>query len=234
MTQLRKPTRSRRWGDSGFTLIEVLIAMGIFSVLISVTFTLFIQIMNQSKDTIARTRALQEARLGISQIDRQVRSGNVILDPATEDLSTSGVGPYYSMRIFTQVDGKERCAQWRVIDKDGDGFGNLEFRSWAPGYPGVVDVTDWGPVAHNIVEMDSTPPTSESQIVADQPSTWPPFWVDTEMTAGTQAQLVRVTLRLKDPQERGDTDPTLVTTVITGRNTIFGYPASSCSQAPPP
>lgn len=219
--------------DGGFSLVEMLVAMAVFSLLITITFSLLIQIMNQSKDTIARTRAIQQAQLGIAQIDRQVRSGNVILDPAAEGVATSGVGPFFSMRIYTQVDGEQRCAQWRVIDEDGDTFGNLEFRTWAPGYPGVLDVDDWSIVAHNLVEMDVAP-TTEADIDPDDPTTWPPFWVDVESTGGTQAQLVRVTLRLKDPQEREGADPTSVTTVITGRNTVFGYPASSCSTAPPP
>jgi hypothetical protein len=207
--------------------------MFIFGILISVTFGLLIQIMNMSKDTLARTRALEEAKLGLSQIDRQVRSGNVILNPEFENTSTSGVGPYFSMRIYTQVDGKQTCAQWRVKDADEDGFGNLEFRTWKPGWLPGMTVEPWSVVAHNLVEMDEDPPTGPGDITSN-PSTWPPFWVDESASGGTQAQNVRVTLRLKDPLERGDTKATSITTVITGRNTVFGYPASSCAQAPPP
>ncbi|MBN2177012.1 MAG: type II secretion system protein [Demequinaceae bacterium] len=216
--------------DDGYSLTELLIAMGIFGVLIAFTFGILIQIMNQSKDTIARTHALEQAQLGLAQIDRQVRSGNVILDPAAEGLSTSGVDPYYSMRIYTQVDEIPKCAQWRVIDVDEDGFGNLEFRSWLPSQPNTA--TSWAVVARDLIQVD-VHPTSPADITSN-PSTWPPFWVDSTATAGTQAQLVRVTLRLKDPDQREDSEPASVTTVITGRNTVFGYPASACATAPPP
>jgi hypothetical protein len=205
--------------------------MGIFGILISITFGILIQIMNQSKDTIARTHALEQAQLGIAQIDRQVRSGNVIFDPENENKLTSGVDPFYSMRIYTQVDELPKCAQWRVIQVGGNTFGDLEYRTWPPGVPSSA--TPWSTVAHDLVQVD-VHPTFSTDIVKDDPSTWPPFWVDSESTGGTEAQLIRVTLRLKDPEQRADTEPISVTTVITGRNTVFGYPASSCSQAPPP
>jgi prepilin-type N-terminal cleavage/methylation domain-containing protein len=224
----------RRWrrfpeGEGGYSLTELLVAMGIFSIVMVVVSSLMIDMTNMSKDTLARVRTLEEAKLGISQIDRQVRSGNVILDPASENETTSGVPAYFSMRIYTQADGTTpRCAQWRVIDKDEDTFGNLEYRTWLPGYPPTA-VTSWSVVARNLVKMDFT-----GTIVPADPSTWPPFWVDNTLSAGTQAQFVRVTLRLKDPNERADAKPSSVTTVVTGRNTIFGYPAGSCANAPDP
>ena len=47
------------------------------------------------------------------QIDRQVRSGNVIADPANEGTALSGVEPYYALRVYTQTDGVFQCVQWR-------------------------------------------------------------------------------------------------------------------------
>lgn len=226
--------RPRIRRDSGFTLVEMLVVMGVFGLLMVITFTILLQFMFQAQDAQARALALQDMRLGVSQIDRQVRSGNVIRDPATEVAGVAGisVGPFYSMRIFTQEGGEPRCAQWRVIDHDDDGFGDLEFRSWDPGYPGVLDVDDWGAVAHNIVDV-GVHPTSTSQIDRNDPATWPPFWVDTAVGSRTQAQFVRITLRLKAPGQREDTKPVSVTTVVTGRNTIFGYPSSTCGVVPP-
>jgi hypothetical protein len=207
--------------------------MGIFALLMSFTFTILINVMYQSRDSQSRALALQDMRLGVSQIDRQVRSGNVIVDPESETVATSGVEKFYSMRILTQESGRERCAQWRVIDSDGDGFGNLEFRTWDPAYDAVLDVTPWGVVAHNIIDV-GIHPTSSLQILPDDESTWPPFWVDKTLGTRTEAQFVRITLRLKAPGQDEDSSIAAVTTVITGRNTIFGYPSSSCSKVPPP
>ncbi len=229
MSSLERSQPRRR--DEGYSLTELLVSMTVFSILIGITFGLLIQMTYQSKDTLARVRAIEEAKIGISQIDRQVRSGNVILDPGLETFSNSGVDKWFSMRIYTQVDGTFKCAQWRVNDFDGDGFGNLEFRSWSPGTPS--DVTPWAVVAHNLVKMDVAP-TDEDDIIPGQPETWPPFWVDPSVGAGTESQFVRVTLRLKDPSEREGAKATSVSTVITGRNTIFGYTADHCSTVPSP
>jgi hypothetical protein len=203
--------------------------MGIFAILMGFTFSILIGIMNQTRDSQARALALEDMRLGLSQIDRQVRSGNVILDPSLETTENSGVDKFYSMRILTQEGGRPRCAQWRVIDHDGNGFGSLEFRTWDPDYPLVDDVTGWGVVAHNIVDV-GVHPTSVSAITSD-PATWPPFWVDKPVGSVTKSQFVRITLRLKAQGAKGT--PASVTTVVTGRNTVFGYSTTSCSDVPP-
>jgi prepilin-type N-terminal cleavage/methylation domain-containing protein len=226
---LNNDDRSR---DSGFSLPEMLVTMAVFGLLMSFTFGILISIMYQSRDTQSRALALEDMRLGLSQIDRQVRSGNVILDPEEEGIATSGVEPFYSMRIFTQEGGEARCAQWRVIDKDGDGYGNLEFRTWDPIYPASADVDPWGVVAHNIIDV-GVHPTSSADIDPTKPATWPPFWTDKTIGSRTEAQFVRITLRLRAPGEIGDMAAS-VTTVVTGRNTVFGYPSSTCSVVPPP
>ncbi|WNM28670.1 type II secretion system protein [Demequina capsici] len=213
------------------TLTELLVSMLIFGILMGIVFSVLISITYLSKDTLAQTRAIEEARLGVSQIDRQIRSGNVILDPASEDENTSGVKAYFSMRINTQENGKDMCVQWRVIDADGDGFGDLQFRSWEPGNTGGA--TDWGVVARNLVEMDVNP-VSSADIDPTDPTTWPPFWVDDSNTGTTTAQFVRVTLRLKDPSARESAKAVSVSTVVTGRNSVIGYPESKCQAYPAP
>jgi prepilin-type N-terminal cleavage/methylation domain-containing protein len=219
--------------DAGLTLTELLISMMIFGLLMAMVTSIMISLTNMSKDSLARSRAVGEARLGLAQIDRQVRSGNVILNPANESMSTAGVPAFFSMRIYTQEDGVPKCAQWRVIDHDEDGYGDLEFRTWDPAYPAVIDVSSWSPVAHNMVEM-ATPPSSQSDINVNNPLTWPPFWVNTAASGTTKAQAVTISLRLKDPQERSESKATTITTTVTGRNTVYSGASVSCSSVPTP
>jgi len=218
--------------DSGISLAEILVGMMIFGVLMIIVTSVMISLTNMSKDSLARARAISEARTGVAQIDRQVRSGNVILDPEFESVLTSGVPRFFSMRIYTQEDGLAKCAQWRVIDHNGDLFGDLEFRTWDPPFP-TTTVTPWASVAHNLVAMDVTP-VSATDIIPSNPKTWPPFWVDDSSSGGTDAQFVKVTLRLKDPSEDPDSEPTAISTTVTGRNTVFNYPTNYCSVAPTP
>ena len=220
--------RSRN--DKGMTLTELLVGMGIFGILMGFVFTIMIQMMYLSRDSMGRVNATESARLGVSQIDRQVRSGNVILDPASETLAASGVAPYYSLRIYTQEGGTAKCAQWRVIDH-GDG-GVLEYRNWRPNYPSDPYVSDWGVVAHGVVlSGSSTPDPNDS-------ATWPPFWKDTSTSVaagtGTPAQNVRITLHVTDDMMKDGAKPITMSTVVTGRNTILGMSESECSTVPTP
>lgn len=229
--------RRRLRKDEGFSLTEMLVVMAIFGVLMAITFSILVVVMKQTRDSEARVRSLAQMRLGLSQIDRQVRSGNLIRDPADE-VGTAGssedVPPYYSMRIYTQEGGEARCAQWRVIDHEDDGYGNLEFRTWDPTYPASTDVDDWHVVARNILDVGARPdPDDPDAIDPNDPLTWPPFWADSSLGSSTDAQFVRITFRFKEPEQSSYTKPASVTSVVTGRNTVFGYPSTSCSNVPP-
>jgi prepilin-type N-terminal cleavage/methylation domain-containing protein len=220
----RRRAASRR--DEGYNLVELLVAMTIFSILIALIIGLMITMMGQAKDNLARTRAVEQARLGLSQIDRQVRSGNLILDPALDGVAESGVPANYSLSIYTQEGGVAKCAQWRVkFPSSTATYGALEFRSWAPGAPSTV--TDWYTVAQN-VSRPVTPFNSANS------TTWPPFWVDASVSSGTVAQNIRITLRTLDPESDSRAKAVVVTSVVTGRNTVFGYSPLQCSSVPAP
>lgn len=223
---MRRSIKERMRDDRGYNLVELLVAMTIFSVLIAAIFGLMIAMMFQAKDNFARTRSVEQARIGLSQIDRQVRSGNLILDPALDGVAQSGVPANYSLRIYTQEGGVEKCVQWRVIFASAAAeVGDLQFRSWEPGAPATA--TDWSLVADNVVRP-ATPFNSTNS------KTWPPFWVDTSITTGTEAQNIRITLRMKDPDAAERATPAAVSSVVTGRNTVFGYSPLNCSSVPAP
>lgn len=216
--------------DNGFSLMEMIVTMAMFSLLLAMVFTLLISLTYQARDDLARARSVEQARLGIAQIDRQVRSGNVIIDPASDGITVSGVPKNYSLRIFTQEggEGNEKCAQWRVYVPPGQTYGDLQYRTWDPHFPEST-VTDWYVVAQNSVMLPEG-----TVIEAADSATWPPFWLDTTMNPKTKAQNVRITLRMLDPQTREGAKPTVITTVVTGRNTVFGYSETACSPVPSP
>lgn len=221
--------RLRPRDDHGFSLVELIVVMTMFSAIMAMVFTILITLTNQARNDLAQSRAVDQARVGIAQIDRQVRSGNLIIDPQFDFGPTvSGVDAYYSMRLFTQVDGVDRCAQWRVYNGDSDAFADLQFRTWSPQYGVDGDVTEWYIVAENSV----SPPVDV--IDPNDRESWPPFWIDSTLPSGSEAQNIRITLRMQDPDARGSSKPVTVSTVVTGRNTVFGYPTSSCNDIPPP
>ena len=216
---------SRR--DGGYTLVEMLVAMSLFAGVLAIVFTILITVSWQSRDNLARDNSVAQARLALMQIDRQVRSGNVIADPSSDPLLNSGAAQYYSLRVYTQTDGVYQCVQWRVVFPTDPQFGELQYRSWMKDWLTGGAVTDWRVVARNVVK-----PTS-AILSSSDPSTWPPFFIDTSFAAGSRAQTIRVTMRLKDPGARASSKPITVTSVLTGRNTVFGYDSDECATVPP-
>ncbi len=220
MSRAVRRVRARR-RDEGWTLIELMVSMSIFIALLTIVFSLLVTMSQQTADNMSRAQQVTEVRLGLSQIDRQVRSGNVISDPSLETSANSGVPANYSLRVYTQTDGTNRCAQWRVIFPSGQptAGGELQFRSWQTDWLSTGVVTAWRVVARDLVS-DGNPTDAPFQRIAA-----PASWI---------AQSVQVTLWVKGPGSRSASAPTVITSVLTGRNTIFGYPADECAAVPTP
>lgn len=141
MAQLREGRR----GDKGTTLVELLISMTIFSLALAMVYSVLITVQRQTNDQTSRADSVGNARLALQQIDRQVRSGNVLYNPASETLPLS-------MRVYTQANGDQRCVQWQVFN------GKLRSRSWSPTWTTDGQVSAWAVVAHDVVNTTATPP----------------------------------------------------------------------------
>ena len=165
-------TRTR--DERGTTLVEVLISMTIFTLALAMVYSVLITVQRQTKDQTSRADTVGNARLALAQIDRQVRSGNVLYNPASEALPLS-------MRVYTQANGDQRCVQWQVYS------GKLRTRSWSPTWQTDGEVSGWAVVAHDVVNTAATPP----------------FALQGGSTA-YGSRLVDVTLRVKSPTARGN------------------------------
>lgn len=193
--------RSLRTRDErGTTLVEILISMTIFSLALAMVYTVLITVQKQTKDQTSRADSVGNARLALAQIDRQVRSGNVLYNPATESLPLS-------MRVYTQANGDQRCVQWQVYN------GKLRTRSWSPTWQTDGLISEWGIVAHDVVNTAAAPP----------------FALQGGATA-YGSRLVDITLQVKSPTAGGK--PVNVTSSLSGRNTAYGYDPGVCSPVP--
>src|SRR4051812_18028874 len=132
-----------RKDDAGVTLIELLVSMIVFSVVIAAAYTALFMVQTQTKDTMGRADAVQQAKLAVAQMDRQVRSGNVLYDPANE----SSLGFPMSMRIYTQANGDQKCVQWQITGS------SLKMRSWSPQWQTDHDVTAWVTAARDLANQ---------------------------------------------------------------------------------
>lgn len=204
--------RRRIHGERGLSLVELLIAMGILSIVMLVMTTTLTTIQRAVVEEDVRVQLNDQARLAVQVIDRLVRSGNILYDPVDE----AGNDPYdaaatgYLFRIYTQaeqVEGQDpRCALWLVNDQQ-----QLLYRTWPVLSPD--DATGWTIAADGIVNRDLGEP---------------PFTLD---AAG---RTIAVEFHVNpDLVERPEATQ-VVEASLTGRNTSFGYPVQLCSELPDP
>lgn len=189
--------------DAGYSLIELLIVMVIMTGIMGTIFAVLIGVQNSARDNAGRTEQVRQARLGLSQIDRQVRSGNVVVDPDQSGELTR------SLRVYTQTDGVRRCVQWQAYQD------TLRFRSWDPNWQVGGTVEAWRVVARDLRTDAEAPKTFEKVTAA----------------GGSQAQSVRIVLWMDAVEANGR--PVEISTILSGRNTVYGYSADICSPVPP-
>jgi prepilin-type N-terminal cleavage/methylation domain-containing protein len=193
--------------DRGFTLIEVLVSMIIFSLVIAVAFTALLTIQKQTADTAARDDSVTQSQLGLALMDRLIRSGNVLYDPAAE----VALGYPQSMRVFTQANAQEKCVQWQIVS------GDLRMRTWSPSWQTDGMVSEWSVKARHLVNDSALPADTPFKLVG-APTAYEP-------------RMVQILLRVQNPKSGGK--PIDVTTTLTGRNTIYGYDQDICNPIPP-
>ena len=181
--------------------------MIIFSVVIAGAYAALLMVQTQTADTVGRADAVQQAKLAVAQMDRQVRSGNVLYDPTGE----AALGYPMSMRIYTQANGDEKCVQWQITG------GVLKMRSWSPQWQTDHVVSAWSTAARDVA--------NQSGVTGDVP-----FSLSGGATPYS-ARVVNITLWLKNAKSKGARYE--VMTSLAGRNTIYGYDTSTCNPIPP-
>lgn len=67
----------KRLGDRGYTLIELIVSMTIFSVVIVIAVGAFVRVQHVSQKTTAQRRVEQDARFNLEQLARQIRSSKI-------------------------------------------------------------------------------------------------------------------------------------------------------------
>jgi prepilin-type N-terminal cleavage/methylation domain-containing protein len=159
MSVVRLARALKAWSrsETGMTLPELLVSM----TLMGVVATMFISVLMSIQQGVTRQQHRSEmndqARLAVEQMDREIRSGNFLYDPATETSAACGgyvCAPNYSLRVYTQANAPTRtppnqCVQWLIQDR------KLLRRAWASG--AGTSLGGWRVVATGIVNRDVTP-----------------------------------------------------------------------------
>ncbi len=127
--------------DSGVSLFELLVVMSIFVVIMAVCFRVLETVQQQTGDNLSQAEAVEMARLGLANVDRQLRSAETIIPP-------SAAAPM-SIRAYIAADNNPRCVQFDVTSG-----GTLRMREWAT----ATSVGTWRTLATRLANSASAPP----------------------------------------------------------------------------
>jgi type II secretory pathway pseudopilin PulG len=204
------------------TLLEVTVVMSILSVVILVFTTVLASVQTAVNRQDSLSQTLDQARLSVEQLDRELRSGNVLYDPALENapagtpgriLSCSGCLPGYTLRVYTQTNadtrGTYRCVLWKVSNQQ------LMTRWWPPQEPS--NASGWRVVATGIVNSSLTPTVTA-------------FSLDSDPLKG--GRTLNVLYAVNSDLTHRASQTVKIQAALTGRNTSYGYPANICQVTP--
>lgn len=141
-----RPTFRSRWrAEDGLSLAELTVTSAIVLTLFAVTGTVVVSAFGSFRDLNDRVDTNNQAVLALNQVERDVRSGNVIAAPGAVD-GQDGM----EVRVYTQANGEPLCVQYRVAD------GRLERRTRPPGaavpWPGA-----WSTISEGVENALQTP-----------------------------------------------------------------------------
>lgn len=199
------------------TLVELLVAMSVLGFVMLVFTNVLASVQRGVVVQENLSRTLDQARLAVEQLDREIRSGNVLYDPALENnglTSCSGCLPGYTLRVYTQSNADTRggyqCALWQVDDQQ-----RLLTRRWPPGDPGAA--TGWLVVATGVVNRSLSPAE-------------PAFTIETDPLKGDRT--VNIAIAANEDLSNRPSQTVRIETSLTGRNTSYDYPTNVCAAVP--
>lgn len=137
--------RADRHAEDGLTVIEVMVVTALLGIVMVVFMGALVSVQNNMVVQQRRSRNNDEARQALFSLDRQIRSANLVYDPAAESV------PYYSLVVHTQANAITRCVEWRIETNK-----QLRQRGWEPANPGGA--SGWTTVANDILNrVESVP-----------------------------------------------------------------------------
>lgn len=196
-------------GEVGMTLVELVVAMAILSIVLTVFLTTFVVVQKAATTEDLQSQNNNNTRLALENMDRLVRSGNVLYDPASPSTNpnTTGCAAYQCFLVYTQANGTtaqpSTCVEWRVTG------GGLETRSWVPGQ---VPAAAWRVVASGVLNQVVSPGLNTFQIDADP------------LKGGRTIDVVFLVGIGGSSKSTSRVEASL-----TGRNTSYGYLNNACS-----
>jgi hypothetical protein len=197
-------------------MVEMMVALGLLSVVLVIFFSLLVSIQNGLSTQASRSLSNDQGRLAVQELDREIRSGNVLYDPSSENDATHFIFPGMALRIYTQANAPtretgglpgERCVQWRIKYSTATRAYQLQRREWTTG---ATTSSQWLVVATSVMNRAVSPQKAA-------------FSVD------PSKRIVNIALLANNNAQHGNTVE--IDTTVEGRNTVYGG-GDPCSPIP--
>ena len=158
---MRRALRTPR-GDDGFSLVKIMVVLGIMSVVGAVFTTGILQIYRTAAAAEADSTAQTQLSIALLRLDKSLRYAYAI-----GAVHTEGTAPYVEYLVMAPETGGstyvKRCVQLRLAGADPQNL-QLQSRSWALSAPGSA--TAWVPLAANLTTVAGSAPFVRTQPTA--------------------------------------------------------------------
>jgi hypothetical protein len=210
------------------TLVELSVTVALLGIVMMALLSTVWTVQNAFNRQADRSTSVDQVRLAVEELDKEIRSGNLLYDPSLEpNLPAKGIQPYMSLRVYTQANAStrnpgNRCVEWRILN------GDLQRRDWSETYPAAGSVVNgWRTIANNVVNLSVNPQVRAFQLATSNPLSSP--------SPGTPNQYGSRTLDIAFVVQANSWSgsPVEVDESVTGRDTEYGYPTNVCATVPP-
>jgi prepilin-type N-terminal cleavage/methylation domain-containing protein len=148
---------ARLRGQRGFTIVELMVAFSVGSVVMLAIFMLLDTSVKQSSAVNSRVDSTKRGRIAMEVITRELRSQVCFTTDATPSMSITDAQPY-SVTFYGFHGSGTFVPDRRTIWWDTNT--NSLKESVAPGLPAAGPVTSFGTAATNVLATDVKPPTT--------------------------------------------------------------------------
>lgn len=130
--------RALRRRDDGYTLVELMVALGIFSFVVAIFMAGVVVMTRNTALTSARVEAQSELRTAFQRLDKQVRYADAVNLPGAG--SSGAIYVEFRTPATVAASGVTTCTQWRYVPSTGV----VQARTWEqsatalPGFGTVI------------------------------------------------------------------------------------------------
>lgn len=212
MSPLMHIRRRHAAPDTGFTLVELLVAMMLFTVVLAIVTSGMLVMQRGLRKAQGQSDNLDASRTVIQLLDRQVRYANTITQPGPGATPTTT----YIEWQTGDTNQPQTCTQWRFDSVAG----TLGYRTWPVASP---TPTAWTEKAFGVVAVSGTPVFATTALAVGQ----------TAPDNGPSHAGVTVVFAVRHGADRSTTSKSQVTLTAINTNGI-GTGSTVCNQVSRP